>query len=102
LTSASERPPLSPYLVLALAILLPGMGHVVIGQAPRGLVFAFATLFFGLLTYMYSTPDQSFVARHAGGLFIWALSVPDAYRGARLAFARFEAGRANGARPAQG
>jgi hypothetical protein len=85
------RRPLNPYLVLVLAIVFPGVGHVAIGQPQRGLVFAFATLFFGLLTYLMSTPEQSFVARHAGGFFIWALSIPDAYRRARIAYARYEA-----------
>ena len=75
-----------PYAVLALAILLPGMGHVAIGQAPRGLVFAFFTLLFGLLTSMAGSPEQSFIGRHAGGFFIWALSIPDAYRRARIAY----------------
>jgi hypothetical protein len=83
------RPPLNPYVVLALAILLPGVGHVAIGQPQRGLVFAFFTLFFGLFTTMVSSPEQSFVARHAGGIFVWALSVPDAYRRARIAYERF-------------
>jgi len=82
--------PLNPYLVLALAI-LPGMGHVAIGQPQRGLVFAFFTLFFAILTYLISTPEQSFVGRHAGGFFIWALSIPDAYRRARIAYASYEA-----------
>lgn len=76
---------LNPYIVLVMAILLPGVGHVAIGQPQRGLVFAFFTLFFALLTHMFSTPDQSFIARHAGGIFIWALSIPDAYRRARIA-----------------
>jgi hypothetical protein len=31
-----------------------------------------------------TTADISFVGRHAGGLFVWALSIPDAYRRARL------------------
>jgi hypothetical protein len=76
--------PINPYAVLFLAIVLPGAGHVAIRQAPRGLVFAFFVLFFAVLTYMTTTPDQSFIGRHAGGLFIWALSIPDAYRRARL------------------
>ncbi|WP_342643382.1 hypothetical protein [Rhodoligotrophos ferricapiens] len=78
--------PINPYLVLALAIVLPGMGHVAIGAPRRGLVFAFFTVFFGVFTYLFSSPDQSFIARHAGGIFIWALSIPDAYRRARLAY----------------
>ncbi|WP_137391641.1 hypothetical protein [Rhodoligotrophos defluvii] len=84
------RKPLNPYFVLLLAIILPGVGHVAIGEARRGLVFAFFTLFFGVLTYLFSTPDQSFIARHAGGIFIWALSIPDAYRRARMAYALAE------------
>lgn len=78
------RRPFNPYFVLALAIMLPGAGHVAIGRAPRGLVFAFFTLLFMVLTYMTTTPDQSFIGRHAGGLFIWALSLPDVYRRARM------------------
>jgi len=76
--------PLNPYLVLALAIMLPGAGHVAIGEPRRGLAFAFFVLLFGTLTYATTTPDHSFIGRHAGGLFIWALSIPDAYRRARL------------------
>jgi ABC-type branched-subunit amino acid transport system permease subunit len=85
------RRPLNPYVVLVLAILLPGVGHIAIGQPQRGLIFAFATLFFGLLTYLISTPEQSFIGRHAGGFFIWALSIPDAYRRARIAYAHYQA-----------
>lgn len=77
---------INPYVVLALAIVLPGAGHVAIREAPRGLVFALFVLFFSIVTYATTTPDQSFVGRHAGGLFVWALSIPDAYRRARLKY----------------
>lgn len=75
--------PLNPYLVLALAVVLPGGGHVAIGQAQRGLVFAFFTLLFMVLSYLTTTPEHSFLGRHAGGLFVWALSLTDVYRRAR-------------------
>ncbi|MXN45231.1 hypothetical protein GR138_08520 [Shinella kummerowiae] len=75
----------NPYLVLALAVALPGAGHVAIGEPRRGLTFALFVMLFAILTFMTTTPDQSFIGRHAGGLFIWALSIPDAYRRARLA-----------------
>lgn len=75
----------NPYLVLALAVALPGAGHVAIGEQRRGLTFALFALLFFILTFMTTTPDHSFIGRHAGGLFIWALSIPDAYRRARLA-----------------
>ena len=78
------RKPINPYLVLALAVILPGVGHVALGQQARGLVFAFFTLLLALFTWHLTSPDISFVGRSAGGLFVWALSIPDAYRVARL------------------
>lgn len=76
--------PINPYLVLTLAIALPGAGHVAVRDATRGVVFAFFVVFFSVVTYMTTPPDRSFVGRHAGGLFVWALSIPDAYRRARV------------------
>lgn len=82
----SLRPPLNPYVVLALAILMPGAGHVAIGQPQRGFGFAFFSLLFALLSWHTTTPEHSLIGRAAGGLFIWALSIPDAYRIARARF----------------
>ena len=76
--------PLNPYLVLVLALVLPGAGHVAVGEARRGLAFALFVVLFSILTYLTTTPDISFIGRHAGGLFVWALSIPDAYRRARM------------------
>ena len=84
MTAATLPKPVNPYLVLAVATLLPGVGHVLLGQQARGLGFAFFTLLFGFLTWHLSTPDISLIGRFAGGLFIWALSIPDAYRIARM------------------
>lgn len=77
------RKPINPYIVLGLAIILPGVGHIVTGRAARGLLFAFFTLLFMILTQKLAPADRSFVGRNAGGLFVWALSIPDAYRRAR-------------------
>lgn len=78
--------PINPYVVLALAIVLPGVGHVALGQQTRGFGFAFFSLLLALFTWHLTTPDQSFVGRAAGGLFVWALSIPDAYRIARVRY----------------
>lgn len=82
----SERAPLNPYMVLALAILLPGAGHVAVGQPQRGFGFAFFALLLALVSWHTTSPEQSFIGRSAGGLFVWALSIPDAYRIARVQF----------------
>jgi hypothetical protein len=87
-----SRPP-NPYLVLALAVVLPGMGHVALGQQTRGFGFAFFSLLLALLTWQITTPGISPIGRTAAGLFVWALSIPDAYRTARV---RWEAWRRSG------
>ena len=80
----SGKRPLSPYTVLALAILAPGAGHVAAGAPQRGLGFAFFSLLLALICWHTTTPDISFVGRSAFGLFVWAVSIPDAYRVARI------------------
>lgn len=77
------KPPFHPYLVLAVAIALPGMGQVLNGTATRGLMMAFSMLTLGWVSYHLTTPDHSLVGRFAGGFFIYAISVLDAYRWAR-------------------
>ncbi|TIS58983.1 MAG: hypothetical protein E5W93_11815 [Mesorhizobium sp.] len=76
--------PLNPYLVLASAIVLPGSGHVVLGLPARGLQFLFFMVILGWVTTKVAPPDASFIGRHAGGFLIYALSILDAYRIARI------------------
>jgi hypothetical protein len=84
-----DRSPWHPYTVLALAILLPGMGHVAVGQPQRGFGFAFFALLLALVSWHTTTPEHSFIGRSAAGLFVWALSIPDAYRIARLRYEKW-------------
>ena len=72
-----------PYRVLLVAILPPGVGQVINNNPPRGLMMVFSILALGWISYHLTTPDQSWVGRYAGGLFVCAISVPDAYRWAR-------------------
>ncbi len=80
----AERALPHPYLVLATAILLPGCGQVLNRQPTRGLTFLFFTLLLGALTLLTARPDVSLLGKLAGGIFVYALSIPDAYRTARL------------------
>jgi len=79
----AQRRPLHPWLVLAVALLLPGMGQVLNGMTGRALVMVFFALTLGVITYQLTTPAHSFVGRHAGGLFVYAIMVLDAYAWAR-------------------
>src|ERR1044072_8375330 len=78
--------PINPYVVLALAIVLPGVGHVALGLQTRGFGFAFFSLLLALFIWHLTTPEQSFVGRAAGVLVVWALPIPDAYRIARVRY----------------
>lgn len=78
------KPPPNPYLVLATALVLPGCGQVLNRQPLRGLMFLFFTALLGALTLFSAPPQASLVGQLAGGIFVYALSIPDAYRTARL------------------
>ncbi len=73
-----------PYGVLALALVLPGMGQVAAGKPVRGLQFVFFILFLGFLSSKTAAPEASVLGRYAGGLFVHAVAAIDAYRLARL------------------
>ncbi|SFO98266.1 hypothetical protein SAMN03159463_03323 [Mesorhizobium sp. NFR06] len=76
--------PANPYLVLGAAIVLPASGHVMLGVPVRGLQFLFFMVILGWVTAKVAPADASFIGRHAGGFLIYALSVLDAYRIARI------------------
>lgn len=82
----TKAPP-NPYLVLATAIVLPGVGQVLNRQPVRGLIFVFFTILLGAFTLKTAAPDVSIVGKFAGGLFVWAMAIYDAYKTARLRFA---------------
>jgi membrane associated rhomboid family serine protease len=76
--------PRNPYLVLVAAILLPGSGHVWLGLAQRGLLFLFFMIMLGWASVNIMPPSGTFIGRHIGGLFIYGLSIIDAYKIARV------------------
>lgn len=78
------KPPPNPHMVLATAILLPGCGQVLNRQPLRGLAFVFFLLLLGTITFLTAPPQASLIGRFAGGIMVYALSIPDAYRTARL------------------
>ena len=90
MTMAVTSPaPWNPLLVLGASILLPGSGHVLQRMPGRGLQFLFFMVILGWVTTKVAPLDASFVGRHAGGFLIYALSILDAYRIARIRYAQW-------------
>jgi hypothetical protein len=90
MTSSTTSPaPANPYLVLGAAIVLPASGHVILGVPVRGLQFLFFMVILAWVTMKIAPPEAGFVGRHAGGFLIYALSILDAYRIARIRTAKW-------------
>jgi hypothetical protein len=83
-SAGALRPPPAPWLVLAVGAVLPGMGQVLNNMPARAVIFAFFMLTLGVVTFHLTTPQHSFVGRHAGGFLIYLISLVDAYRFAWL------------------
>ena len=81
-----SKKPINPYLVLLASLIVPGAGHVVLGQAQRGLTFLFFTVILGWASVKVMPDHMSFFSRHVGGVFLYGISVLDAYRMARIKY----------------
>ena len=90
------KAPPNPRLVLAVAVVLPGMGQVLNRQPVRGLIFVFFIVLLGAFTLKTADPSVSFVGKTAGGLFVWAMAVFDAYKTARIRHAVWAHGHGDG------
>lgn len=86
------KPPLHPLLVLLIAIFLPGVGQVANHTPTRGLVMLLFMLMLGVITFHLADPGVSVVGQFAGGIFIYALSVMDAYYWAKYRWEKFRCG----------
>jgi hypothetical protein len=86
----AARPPLNPYFVLLIAILLPGFGHVVSGQTRRGFTMQLFMIALAFVTWQLAPPGTSLAGKLSGGLFVYALSIPEAYRIAKLRWEAFQ------------
>jgi hypothetical protein len=74
------RNKLPKFVILLLSILIPGMGHLLLGRQVRGLIFIFWIIIFTYITFQLSTPDISALGRLSGGIAVWLLSVLEVYK----------------------
>jgi hypothetical protein len=79
-----EKPPINPYLILFSSLILPGSGHVWLGLAQRGLLFLFFIVILGWASANMMPAHFSFIGKHIGGIFVYGISVLDAYKVARI------------------
>ncbi len=85
-----QEKPRQPYAVLAASV-VPGAGHVLLGLPQRGLMFLFFTIILGWVSTKIIPPEMSFFSRHAGGIFIYGMSILDAYRIAKVKVVEYDA-----------
>jgi hypothetical protein len=92
ITDTKRQPgePRPPHLVLLVALILPGVGQVLNNTPSRGLMMLFFMLMLGVITYNMAGPEISIIGKFAGGIFIYALSVMDAYYWARYRSERYK------------
>jgi hypothetical protein len=83
-TKPTPKRPINPLAILALAIVLPGAGQVFNREPVRGLIFVFFMLLLGGFTLQTADPNVSIVGKLAGGIFVYAISIFDAYKKARI------------------
>lgn len=86
--------PRNPHGVLAAALVLPGAGHVLLGLSQRGLMFLFFIIVLSWAGSHVMPEDASFFGRHIGGIFVYGLSVIDAYKTARIRWETWKFGAA--------
>jgi len=82
----APKKPFNPLAILGLAIVLPGSGQVFNGEPYRGLIFLFFMLLLGGFTLVTAAPEVSIVGKLAGGIFVYAISIFDAYKKARIRY----------------
>jgi hypothetical protein len=78
-SKTSLQKPIAPIWVLLIAILLPGMGQVINNSPKRGFFMACFMVILGLITFNLAQPHISMVGKLSGGIFIYAISILDAY-----------------------
>jgi len=66
------------------------LGHVLCGAPQRGLTLQGFTILMGWITWHLTSPGHSLAGRLAGGLFIYAVSIADAYRIAKVRSVAFD------------
>ena len=84
--SPPANPPANPHVVAACALILPGVGQVLNREPVRGLMFVFFILLLGGFTLKTAGPEISLAGKFSGGIFVYAMSVLDAYQRARVRF----------------
>lgn len=77
------RRPLPPACVIVVAAVLPGVGQALNATPARGLTMVAFMLVLGFVTFKLAAPGTSVVGQFAGAIFIYLLSVLDAYYWAR-------------------
>lgn len=83
-TDDMMKPPLKPWQILLAALFFPGVGQLLNNMPQRALTMLLFLLFLTMVSYHLTTPQHSWLGRHAGGVFVYWMMVMDAHRWAKV------------------
>jgi hypothetical protein len=68
------------WILVILAVIIPGSGYVFTGKATRGLLMLMWMFVFAFITFRLTDDSITYIGRLSGGLAVWTLSVVEVYR----------------------
>lgn len=68
------------WLLIIVAIIVPGSGYVITGRSVRGLLMLMWMFVFAFITYHLTDSSILFPVRLSGGFIVWILTVVETWR----------------------
>jgi hypothetical protein len=68
------------WLLIIVAIIIPGSGYVIMGKSVRGLLMLMWMFVFAFITYHLTDTSIPFPVRLSGGFIIWILTVVETWK----------------------
>ncbi len=68
------------WILVVLAVILPGSGYVFTGKSTRGMLMLMWMFVFAFITFRLTDDSVAFAGRLSGGFAVWILSVVEVHR----------------------
>ena len=68
------------WILVLLAVIIPGSGYVITGKSVRGLLMLMWMFIFAFITYHLTDRSIPVLVRFSGGYIVWILSVIETWK----------------------